>query len=83
MRYIFRPSAEKQFAKLDPDIQLTIVHKLQFFASCSNPLMYAKRLKHLYSGQYRFRIGDYRVVFDMEENTCIILAVGHRKDIYR
>jgi mRNA-degrading endonuclease RelE of RelBE toxin-antitoxin system len=34
-------------------------------------------------GRYRFRTGDYRVVFDIVEETLQILAVGHRKDIYR
>jgi len=34
-------------------------------------------------GQYRFRIGDYRVVFDIEGDTLFVLDVGHRKDIYR
>ena len=36
-------------------------------------------------GQYRFRIGDYRIIFDLDPNTeeVIVLAVGHRKDVYR
>jgi mRNA interferase RelE/StbE len=34
-------------------------------------------------GTYRFRIGDYRVIFDLEGNDVIVLRVGHRKEIYR
>jgi mRNA interferase RelE/StbE len=34
-------------------------------------------------GAYRFRIGDYRVVFDLEGDEIVILRVGHRRDIYR
>ena len=34
-------------------------------------------------GAYRLRIGDYRVLFDLEGNTLIILRVQHRKDVYR
>ena len=36
-------------------------------------------------GSFRFRVGDYRVIFDIDNNkkTIIILAVGNRKDIYR
>ena len=48
-----------------------------------DPLRYAVRLSDSKIGQYRFRIGDYRIVFDLAENTIIILAVGHRKDVYR
>jgi mRNA interferase RelE/StbE len=34
-------------------------------------------------GTYRFRIGDYRVIFDLEGNDVIVLRVRHRKEIYR
>ena len=34
-------------------------------------------------GQYRFRIGDYRVIFDKEEEKLIILTLGHRIEIYK
>ena len=32
---------------------------------------------------YRFRIGDYRVIFDHTDVAIIVLRVGHRKDIYK
>ncbi|MDP1722654.1 MAG: type II toxin-antitoxin system RelE/ParE family toxin [Candidatus Gottesmanbacteria bacterium] len=83
MNYRFRPSADKQFAKLDSDIQSMIVRKLDYFLSSPSPLSFAKRLKHFHAGQYRFRIGDYRVTFDMKEDTIVILALGHRRDIYQ
>lgn len=34
-------------------------------------------------GGYRLRVGDYRVIFDLEEKEIIILKVQHRKDVYR
>jgi mRNA interferase RelE/StbE len=34
-------------------------------------------------GGYRFRIGDYRVIFDIEGDEIVVLRVGHRKEIYR
>lgn len=34
-------------------------------------------------GQYRYRIGDYRVIFDIHGNDIVILRVGHRREIYR
>jgi len=83
MSYLFRPSAEKQFAKLDPQTQSAIVKKLEFFTKTPNPLSFAKRLTHFGSGQYRFRIGDYRVTFDINEKTIIVLAIGHRSEIYK
>jgi mRNA interferase RelE/StbE len=46
-------------------------------------LKYAEKLVDPRLGTYRFRIGDYRVVFDLEGNEIIVLRVGHRKDIYK
>jgi mRNA interferase RelE/StbE len=34
-------------------------------------------------GTYRFRIGDYRAIFDIEGSDLVILRIGHRRDIYR
>lgn len=35
--------------------------------------------------QYRLRVGDYRIIYQIEDQALIILVVkiGHRKDIYR
>ena len=33
--------------------------------------------------QYRLRVGDYRVLFELEGRTATVYAVGNRKDIYR
>lgn len=83
MNYLFRKSAEKQFAKLDSQMQSTIAKKLSFFVATSNPLSFAKRLTRFDAGQYRFRIGDYRVTFDVKDQTIIVLAIGHRSEIYK
>ena len=50
---------------------------------CEDPLWYAEKLIHSALGSYRFRIGDYRVVFDLEGDQIIVLRVGHRREIYR
>ncbi len=34
-------------------------------------------------GSYRFRIGDFRVIFDIEKDEIVVLRVGHRREIYR
>ena len=46
-------------------------------------LKYASKLTDAALGTYRFRIGDYRVVFDIEDEDIVVLRVGHRRDIYR
>lgn len=83
MKYLFRLSAEKQFLKLNPVIQKRIVEKLSFYLQSPSPIIFAERLTNYEIGTYRFRIGDYRVIFDLEDDTLIILKVGHRREIYR
>lgn len=83
MKYLLRPSAEKDFAKLDPQIQSRILKKLEFFISTPNPIDFAEILTYHETGQYRFRIGDYRVIFDVENDVLIILTMRHRREVYR
>lgn len=35
--------------------------------------------------EYRLRVGDYRVIyeFDQQENVLLLLALGHRREVYR
>lgn len=81
--YEFTVGGFKQLARLPKPIQRQIIKKLDFLVSLHEPLRFANRLINSDIGTYRFRIGDYRVVFDLEEETIVILAIGHRKDIYR
>ena len=83
-RIKFESSADKRFSKLPKDIQIRIIQKLDFFLVQQDPLIYAEILTNPRIGTYRFRIGDYRVVFDLEDDeTIMIVDVDHRKNIYR
>lgn len=83
MNLVFEGKAKKGLKKLPPEVRHKIIEKLSFLISVPNPLEFAERLTQYEIGQYRFRIGDYRVIFDVEENTVIVLALGHRKEIYK
>ena len=48
-----------------------------------DPLKHAEKLTESKIGEYRFRIGDYRVIFALEGDEIVVLRAGHRKDIYR
>lgn len=82
-QYEFTSVSFKQLKKLPKNIQSRIIKKLDFYCQQSNPLLYADLLIDHQIGQFRFCIGNYRVVFDREENVFIVLAIGHRRDIYR
>jgi len=83
MKLIFTRSAFHQLQKLDYNTQKRIDEKLHFYISQQNPLKFAESLKDSRFGNWRFRIGNYRVLFDVEKNKIIILKVGNRKDIYK
>ncbi|MDC1068524.1 type II toxin-antitoxin system RelE/ParE family toxin [Candidatus Kapabacteria bacterium] len=77
----FTKSAVKDYQKLDNSIKVKIKEKLSIFKAA--PLKYSKKLKNIAIGQYRFRVGDYRIIFDISENNLFVLRLGHRKDIYK
>ncbi len=85
MRYYFKPSALRDLKKLPKSISKRILDKIEFYMKQDNPLKFAKSIKDKTLGDYRFRIGDYRVIFDYDskQNIVIILKIGHRKDIYK
>jgi mRNA interferase RelE/StbE len=51
---------------------------------CSDPRQHGKPLSANRVGQWRYRIGDYRLLAEIDDGkiTILIVAVGHRRDIY-
>jgi mRNA interferase RelE/StbE len=86
MEFYFKPTALRDLKKLPKEVQKRILRKLDFYFKSDNPFLFAKSLKDKTLGTYRFRIGDYRVIFDADSvrgvTKAIILAIGHRKDLY-
>jgi mRNA interferase RelE/StbE len=78
---IYAQRAERDIAGLDSKTKERIGKALLRFKE--EPLRYAEKLSDLVLGTYRFRIGDYRVIFDLEGNEIVVLRVGHRREIYR
>lgn len=83
MEYYFKPRALGDLKKLSKNVQIRVINKLDFYTSSSNPLKFARRLTNLNLGEYRFRIGDHRVIFDIKDGKIIILTLGHRSTIYK
>lgn len=80
--YEFKSKAFKKLKKLDRSIQKKIVKKLDYLSK-QEILVNSKRLVDPKIGTYRLRIGDYRVVFDLEGKMITVLLVGDRKEIYK
>lgn len=81
MEFIFTERAQQQFDRLPRADQRRITLKMRFFAHQNNPMLFAKHLVDL--NAYRFRIGDFRVIFDLEKNVIFVLAIVRRDRAYR
>lgn len=82
-RLIFSASAKKDIDKLDTVTKQRMAKKLQHFMDQEDPLAFARQLVHSDVGSYRFRVGHYRIVFDVHGSDLEVLSVKHRKDVYR
>jgi len=71
----------KDLAKLDRVVKKRISKKLAEFEK--DPMEYSEPLKESKFGQRRFRVGDYRITFDIESEEIVILRIGHRREIYK
>ena len=80
-RILFTQRAFKDLVGLDKKLQDRIAMQLTEYRE--DPLKYARKLINPKIGTYRFRIGDYRVIFDLEDEIIVILRIGHRKSIYK
>ena len=78
---VYTRRAEKDIKKLDSSIKSRIGNAL--IKLRDNPLLYSDKLSDPALGTYKFRIGDYRVIFDIEGTDVVILRVGHRREIYK
>ena len=75
-------SAEHQFKKLPITLQDRIIPKLLSLEDNPRPFG-TKKLRD--SSFYRIRIGDYRVIYSIDDRSAIvrILDIAHRRDVYR
>jgi mRNA interferase RelE/StbE len=80
-KIVFTKRAMRDISKLEPEIKEKLGDALRRYGK--DPLNYARKMIDPSLGSYRFRIGDYRVIFDIEGDEIIVLRVGHRKEIYR
>lgn len=77
---------KKEFRKLDKYTQKIIRAWInKNLVDCSDPRQHGKGLTANRSGQWRYRIGDYRLICEIQDNELIILAlsVGHRRAVYQ
>jgi mRNA interferase RelE/StbE len=77
------PAAVRQLRKLDPAARRRIQAAIELLADQPRPSG-AKKLVGG-DGEWRVRTGDYRIVYEIRDEVLLVLvvAVGHRRDIYQ
>jgi len=79
-------TAEKQITKLDRAAQSSILRFLrERVQTAEDPRRLGKPLHGDKKGLWRYRVGDYRLICDIQDERIVVmvLRVGHRKEIYR
>ena len=79
------PKFDREFKKLDKYTMKMIKAWIsKNLVDCENPRSFGKCLTSNRSGQWRYRIGDCRLICQINDSELIILAlsVGHRRDVY-
>ncbi len=82
----YTPGALKELKKLDKYTRQFILGWIEKnLIGCENPRQHGKGLTANLSGQWRYRIGDYRVISEIKDNEIIILVltITHRKKAYK
>jgi mRNA interferase RelE/StbE len=81
----FSKTADKALRKLDRAVAAKILNELEEVSKLNNPRSRGKGLKHNLSGLWRYRVGDYRIICDIEDEVLVVLVVdvSHRRDVYK
>lgn len=88
MKYelIYSPESVLDLKNLPIKVSQRIIKKVDFFILQTNPLKFATALQGEFKGLFRYRVGDYRVIFRKsatgEITILTVLSIGHRKEIY-
>ncbi|WP_031580439.1 type II toxin-antitoxin system RelE/ParE family toxin [Ruminobacter sp. RM87] len=83
---LFTQKAKKQLSKLDRNTAKLIASWLKKnLEGCVNPRIHGKALVANKAGQWRYRVGDYRILAEIrdEEVIILVLQIGLRREIYK
>lgn len=85
-KVVYTNKAEKDLQVLGKEVAKRIIKKIGFYFQNEHPLKLAKKLNSPFGDLFRFRVGDYRVIFETDNHGNLIiltiLTIKHRKDIY-
>ena len=79
---VLTPSAARQLRKFDPPVRRRLQAAIELLAIEPRPPPATRLVGG--GGEWRVRTGDYRIVYEIEEDRLLVLVlrVGHRRDVY-
>lgn len=88
MKYelLYTEKAVRQLKKLDKSVLVMIKAWIEKnLVGTNDPRRFGKALTGDRKGWWRYRVGDYRILADIQDDQLIILVieVGHRSSVYR
>lgn len=84
-RVTLTPLAYKQLGKLDHKTHRDITHYLKRLETANDPTHFGHALVGTLSGYWRYRVGKYRIICELQKNVLIVevIEIGKRDKIYR
>ncbi|MGV3022336.1 type II toxin-antitoxin system RelE family toxin [Streptococcus suis] len=84
-RIDYSKRAQRQIRKMDKQVQRLLFAWIdKHLDGTENPRQHGKGLIDNRANEWGYRIGDYRLIYDIQEDKLVILALefGYRKDVY-
>ena len=82
-KIIITDSALRDYRKINNPFKDQIKIKVDELCNFNSETKNVKMLKGEFKGLYRLRVGDYRIIFKTQNESIIIIAILHRKDVYK
>ena len=84
-RVEFTAKAERQFGKLDKQTQREVITYMERVLKSGDPQQFGKPLVAEWSGFWRYRVGKYRIICDIQHQTLLIeiISVDKRDKVYQ
>jgi len=78
---LFTKNARQDIDKLEAVLVKRIYKKLIYLKN--NPIGLSKSLVNFEQGSYGYRVGDYRICFDIDGNKIVVNRIRHRREVYK
>lgn len=77
----YKSSVQRDLKKLSKDVARRVLDDLEYDLSRN---AHAQPILHgAFAGLRKLRVGDYRVIYVLHDDTVLVLRIGHRKDVYK